>query len=72
MSEDELRMAVLKIDLLLKRRQAIWEIPKALAALAAAAAIFMGFVLAGINRSIHQARHPSKSPRQSISINRLP
>ena len=46
MTEDELRTAVMKVDLLLKRRQAMWEIPKGIAALGAAAAVFMGFVLA--------------------------
>ncbi|MBO0784325.1 MAG: hypothetical protein J2P37_36445 [Ktedonobacteraceae bacterium] len=49
MTDDELRQAVLKIDLLLKRRQAMWEISKGIAALAAAGAVFLGFVLAASN-----------------------
>jgi hypothetical protein len=40
MTEDELRVAAMKIDLLLKTRQARWETPKAVAmVLLAAAAI---------------------------------
>jgi hypothetical protein len=41
-TEQQLRDA----DLLLKRRQAAWEIPKALATIGAAGAVFFGFVLA--------------------------
>lgn len=49
-TETELRMAVLKIDLLLKSKQAFWETPRNLALiLTAVAAIagFVGFKLAG-------------------------
>jgi len=48
MTEDELRIAALKVDLLLKGRQAFWEVPKALAMiLLAAAAISAAGGLAG-------------------------
>lgn len=48
MTEDELRVAMLKVDLLLKGRQAFWEVPKAIAMiLLAAAAISAAGGLAG-------------------------
>ena len=46
LTEDELRVALMKADLYLKTRQAAWEIPKAIAAILVACAVFMGFVLA--------------------------
>jgi hypothetical protein len=47
-NEEELRVAMLKVDLLLKGRQAFWEVPKALAMiLIAAAAISAAGGLAG-------------------------
>jgi hypothetical protein len=45
-TDDMLRRELQQLDILLKRRQAFWEIPKGIAALAAAAAVFCGFVLA--------------------------
>lgn len=50
MTEDEFRRVVLKVDLLLKGKQAFWETPRNLALiLTAVAAIagFVGFKLAG-------------------------
>ena len=48
MTEDDLRVAMIKVDLLLKSRQAFWEVPKALAMmLLAAAAIAAAGGLAG-------------------------
>jgi hypothetical protein len=44
LTEDELRKAVLKIDLLLKRRQAFWESPRNLALIIAAVAAIAGVV----------------------------
>ena len=49
MTADELREEIMKIELVLKQRQAKWETPKAVAALAAAAAVFAGFVFAAGN-----------------------
>jgi hypothetical protein len=46
LTEDELRVAVMKVDLLLKRRQHFWEVPKGIATVLAAMAVFLGFVLA--------------------------
>lgn len=47
-NEDELRATVLKVDLLLKSRQAFWEVPKAVAViLIAASAIAAAGGLAG-------------------------
>jgi hypothetical protein len=46
LTEDQLKMAVMRADLLLKRRQHFWEIPKGIATVAAAMAVFLGFVLA--------------------------
>jgi hypothetical protein len=45
LTEDELR-ALMKADLYLKTRQAAWEVPKAVAGILLACAVFMGFVLA--------------------------
>jgi hypothetical protein len=45
------------------QQQARWEVPKALAAIAAAAAIFMGCVLAGITWL-----HPAPPPPQQITV----
>lgn len=46
LTEDELRVALMKADLYLKTRQTAWEIPKAVAAILVAGAVFFGFVLA--------------------------
>jgi hypothetical protein len=44
MTEDELKVAVMKVDLLLKRRQAFWETPRNLTLIVAAAAAIAGLV----------------------------
>lgn len=44
LTEDELRVAVMKVDLLLKRRQAFWESPRNLALIIAAVAAIAGIV----------------------------
>jgi hypothetical protein len=44
MTEDELRTAVLKVDLLLKTKQAFWETPRNLALILAAVAAIAGIV----------------------------
>jgi len=44
LTEDELRKAVLKIDLLLKRRQSFWETPRNLALIIAAVAAIAGVI----------------------------
>jgi hypothetical protein len=46
MTDNELKVAVMKADLLLKQRQHFWEVPKGIATVAAAMAVFLGFVLA--------------------------
>jgi hypothetical protein len=44
LTEDELRQAVLKVDLLLKRKQAFWETPRNLALIIATVAAVAGFI----------------------------
>jgi hypothetical protein len=44
LTEDELRVAVMKVDLLLKRRQGFWETPRNIALIVAAAAALAGLV----------------------------
>lgn len=44
MTEDELRTAVMKVDLLLKRRQSFWETPRNLALIIAAVAAIAGVI----------------------------
>jgi hypothetical protein len=46
MTEAELKVAVMQADLRLKQRQNFWEVPKGIATVAAAMAVFLGFVLA--------------------------
>lgn len=47
LTENELRAAVMKIDLLLKRRQAFWEAPRNLAVIVGVVAAVVG-ALAGL------------------------
>lgn len=47
LSEDDLRRAVLKVDLLLKRRQAFWESPRNLAVIVGVLVAVVG-ALAGL------------------------
>jgi len=44
MTDDELRTAVMKVDLLLKRRQALWETPRNLALILTAIAAIAGLI----------------------------
>ena len=44
LTEDELKVAVMKVDLLLKRRQSFWETPRNLALIIAAVAAPAGVV----------------------------
>jgi hypothetical protein len=44
LTEDELRMAVMKVDLLLKRRQSFWETPRNLALIITAVAAIAGLI----------------------------
>jgi hypothetical protein len=44
LTHDELKMAVMKVDLLLKRRQAFWESPRNLALILTAVAAIAGLV----------------------------
>jgi hypothetical protein len=44
LTEDELRVAVMKVDLLLKRRQGFWETPRNLALIIAAVAAIAGVI----------------------------
>jgi hypothetical protein len=44
LTEDELRVAVMKVDLLLKRRQHFWETPRNLALIIAAVAAIAGVI----------------------------
>lgn len=44
LTEDELRVAVMKVDLLLKRRQSFWETPRNLALIIAAVAAIAGVI----------------------------
>ena len=43
-TEDQLKMAVMKVDLLLKRRQGFWETPRNLAIIIAAVAAIAGVI----------------------------
>jgi hypothetical protein len=43
-TEDDLRVAVMKVDLLLKRRQSFWETPRNLALILTAVAAIAGFI----------------------------
>ena len=44
LTEDELRIAVMKVDLLLKRRQSFWETPRNLALIITAVAAIAGLI----------------------------
>jgi hypothetical protein len=44
LTEDELRVAVMKVDLLLKRKQAFWETPRHLAIIGGTAAAILAAV----------------------------
>lgn len=44
LTEDELRVAVMKVDLLLKRRQGFWETPRNLALIVTAVAAIAGLI----------------------------